>query len=117
MNRSLRSELQATLLSALGDEGFRALTKQFGGTRIYVPIHPREDDPLVRLCGWEAAAKAARRLGGEKIDIPNHAARRRRRQILEMRSQGCSCRAIAKGLGCTTRWVQRVIASRGSGEL
>jgi hypothetical protein len=103
-------KLRAMLLSALGEDGFVALTKQLGGRRIYVPVRPRGDDALVRVIGLERAAKLSRVLGGEKLAVPMLAGQHRRTEILKWKSRGLSCHAIAVNLGCTVRWVQRVIA-------
>ncbi|HEX4210011.1 MAG TPA: helix-turn-helix domain-containing protein, partial [Candidatus Binataceae bacterium] len=80
----------------------------FGGTRLYVPHQPQDDDLLTGALGPEAALKLARIYGGDRIEVPNPTPRRAR--ILELRETGCSVDAIARKLGCTRRRVFQVLA-------
>jgi hypothetical protein len=96
------------LVNLIGHDAAARLIEIFGGTRLYVPHSPHEDDLLSGSLGPEAALKLASIYGGDRIEVPNPTPRRAR--ILELRETGCSVDAIARKLGCTRRRVFQVLA-------
>ena len=96
------------LVSLIGKDAAAKLIDIFGGTRLYVPHSPHDDDLLTGSLGAEAALKLASIYGGDRIEVPNPTPRRAR--ILELRETGCSVDAIARTLGCTRRRVFQVLA-------
>jgi Homeodomain-like domain len=96
------------LVDLIGRDAVAKLIDIFGGTRLYIPHSPQDDDLLTGSLGPEAALKLARIYGGDRIEVPNPTPRRAR--ILELRETGCSIDAIARNLGCTRRRVFQVLA-------
>ena len=107
-NTCPRSSLLDELASVIGMDAVARLVDIFGGTRVYIPHSPEEDDLLTAAIGQEAAQKLARVYGGDRIEMPNPTPRRTR--IIELRETGCSVDAIARKLGCTRRRVFQVLA-------
>ncbi|MGA2408765.1 MAG: helix-turn-helix domain-containing protein [Candidatus Binataceae bacterium] len=96
------------LINLIGTDAAAKLIEIFGGTRLYIPHSPHDDDLLSASIGIDAAAKLARFYGGDRLDVPNPTPRRAR--IIELRKTGCSVDAIARQLGCTRRRVFQVLA-------
>ena len=103
-----RSSMLDELAGSIGMDATSRLVDIFGGTRLYIPHSPDEDDLLTAAIGQEAACKLARIYGGDRIEVPNPTPRRTR--IIELRETGCSVDAIARKLGCTRRRVFQVLA-------
>jgi hypothetical protein len=103
-----RSSMLQDLVDLIGKDAAARLIDIFGGTRLYIPHSPQDDDLLTGSLGHEAAFKLARIYGGDRIEVPNPTPRRAR--ILELRETGCSIDAIARNLGCTRRRVFQVLA-------
>jgi hypothetical protein len=103
-----RSSILNQLINEIGMDAAAQLVEIFGGTRLYIPHSPDEDDLLTASLGREAALKLARVYGGDRLEVPNPAPRRAR--IIELRETGCSVDAIARKLGCTRRRVFQVLA-------
>jgi Homeodomain-like domain len=103
-----RSSVLDELTNEIGADAAARLIDIFGGTRLYVPQSPDEDDLLTASLGHEAALKLARVYGGDRTEVPNPTPRRAR--IIELRETGCSVDAIARKLGCTRRRVFQVLA-------
>lgn len=101
------------LIHIIGEEAARRLVADFGGTRLYVPHFPGEDDTLARSIGIAAAVKLARIFGGDRVEVPNPPPRRVR--ILTMRAAGHSVDQIARELRCTRRRVFQVLAEARHG--
>jgi hypothetical protein len=108
VERPRRSSVLDELTNEIGADAAARLIDIFGGTRLYVPQSPDEDDLLTASLGHEAALKLARVYGGDRIEVPNPTPRRAR--IIELRETGCSVDAIARKLGCTRRRVFQVLA-------
>jgi hypothetical protein len=106
--RYQRSSMLDDLANEIGMDATARLVDIFGGTRLYIPHSPDEDDLLTASLGPEAARKLARVYGGDRIEVPNPTPRRKR--IIELRETGCSVDAIARKLGCTRRRVFQVLA-------
>jgi hypothetical protein len=103
-----RPSMLDELVGLIGKDAAAKLIDIFGGTRLYIPHSPQDDDLLSGSLGPEAALKLARIYGGDRIEVPNPTPRRAR--ILELRETGCSIDAIARNLGCTRRRVFQVLA-------
>lgn len=103
-----RPSMLQELVDLIGQDAAAKLIDIFGGTRLYIPHSPQDDDLLTGSLGPEAALKLARIYGGDRIEVPNPTPRRAR--ILELRETGCSIDAIARNLGCTRRRVFQVLA-------
>ena len=103
-----RSSILEELVNLIGLDAAAQLVEIFGGTRLYIPQTPEEDDLLTSAVGREAALRLAGIYGGDRIEVPNPAPRRMR--IVELRESGCSIDAIARKLGCTRRRVFQVLA-------
>ena len=103
-----RSSVFDELVNEIGIDAAARLIDIFGGTRLYIPHSPDEDDLLTASLGKEAALKLARIYGGDRLEVPNPTPRRAR--IIELRETGCSVDAIARKLGCTRRRVFQVLA-------
>ncbi|HUN57758.1 MAG TPA: hypothetical protein VMU41_06555 [Candidatus Binataceae bacterium] len=108
VTRLERPSLLQELVDLIGQDAAAKLVDIFGGTRLYIPHSPQDDDLLTESLGAEAALKLARIYGGDRIEVPNPTPRRAR--ILELRETGCSIDAIARNLGCTRRRVFQVLA-------
>jgi|SRR5271154_540041 len=106
--RRERLSMLQELINLIGPDAAAKLIDLFGGTRLYIPQSPQEDDLLCASIGIEAAAKLARTYGGDRLEMPNPTPRRAR--ILALRQTGCSVDAIARQLGCTRRRVFQVLA-------
>jgi hypothetical protein len=104
-----RSSILNELINEIGVDAAGQLVEIFGGTRLYIPHSPNEDDLLTASLGREAAFKLARVYGGDRLEVPNPTPRRAR--IIELRETGCSVDAIARKLGCTRRRVFQVLAA------
>lgn len=103
-----------------GAELARKLRDAFGGIRLYIPRQPPRSHRLAHALGFDTARRLGELFGGETIVLPrgkSAAERARDRQaILKLRDEGQPPAAIARALGCTERWVYRVLAdSRGGG--
>lgn len=58
------------LREAIGDEAALALIEARGGTAVFVPGDPREEQELVRIVGLDAARELASRWGKEYLSVP-----------------------------------------------
>lgn len=102
----------------LGDEMARMLIDGFGGTRLYIPLTPNEDSPVVQVLGGDPARRLGHRFGGEAVDIPLHKSRAERRvdkaAIIRLRNEGNSVATVARLVRCSERHVYHVLSQRGS---
>ena len=100
------------LLGALVRHGHREvavrLIMERGGTKVYIPAHPRPGMTLVDIVGMPAAQVMADERGGQHYDIPP-------RQVLgkldlkaRILLEGGSDKETALKLGTTMRHVRRV---------
>lgn len=98
------------------------LAEHFGGGEIYVPLRVREDHPVARVIGVDAAAQLARELGGHagaRIDVPKAddvTRAGRNRAIVAAVETGVSKQALARQHGLTTRWVRKICNGDGVDE-
>lgn len=95
------------------------LAEHFGGTEIYVPLRIREDHPVARAIGVEAALLLARELGGHtgvRIDMPkaDEVTRARRNQAIVAAEQaGVTKPALARRHGLSTRRIRQICNGDG----
>jgi len=95
------------LRGLLGEQATKTLVLSYGGSKIYVPIAPNPEHRITKLIGAEPTAALCRRFGGEYIDVPIRMIDRKR--ILELAAQDWSASDIAREVGCTRRWVDRIL--------
>jgi hypothetical protein len=104
------------IVDAIGEDGAHALIKQYGGTRLFVPLSIPDGHRLVVLLGMESAQKLCASFGGqEHFDIPLGAARKRARrnaQIYADRADGMSVPGVARKYHMSERGVRLILAAR-----
>jgi len=101
------------MIQIIGEEHTSKMLQRFGGTVLYVPLNPKEQHPITRLIGVQGAAKLASHFGGATLTIPigkKYLQVKQRKMIQQLREQNQTCRQIALRLGCTERWVRKVLA-------
>jgi Mor family transcriptional regulator len=104
------------IIVAIGAQAAAQLAADFGGRRVYIPATPSSLDQISRSIGLEAAVRLARLCGGERVMIPAHPERAlRHAQIVALRRRGASVSQIARSMGCTERYVYKVIAAKKQG--
>lgn len=86
------------------------LIAEFGGGRLYIPQKPSPEDPLAQTIGYTAALRLASVFGGERVWLPNDAGRATRVRIAVLRAQGLSVSRVARRVGCSERYVYKVLA-------
>jgi Mor family transcriptional regulator len=102
------------LVAALGREATQKLVAAYGGTRIYVPVRAAPESAFATLIGHAAAEALSRYYGGERFDVPiaKRGQRVLRGEICRLRRDGMHVTAIARALGCTRRYVFRILADQ-----
>lgn len=100
-------DLHTQLRAVLGEEGFVLLCQAVGGTRVYVPRKPRDDNEIVTAIGRELADKLSREMASATIRVP---LARRERAIYFRQVQGLSNAKIARKLGITEGGVNKLFA-------
>ena len=94
------------------------LVRNYGGVRLYVPVHMTPDHVLARLIGFEQAVKLSAEFGGmDHFDIPRAAGALRlvrNRQIAEKFIKGKSLRLLALEYEMTERAIQKILADCGA---
>jgi len=99
----------ANLKRILGDDGMRALTRAFGGRRLYVPRAPGASHPITVALGADAAAHLAGAFRGEDIDVPMLP--ETKAEIRRLDGLGWTRSRIARELGITERWVYMTLSN------
>ncbi len=110
---SMRDLLRFVPLSAV-----LAITDAYGGTRLYIPLHPQPDSGLGHLIGMGDARALASNVGGCDLEIPRlDKVRQRARHaaVLDGLARGASQRDVARAFNMTTRNVRRIQAVYGNG--
>lgn len=108
---SMRDLLRFVPLSAV-----LAIIDAYGGTRLYIPIHPQPDSGLGALIGMGDARTLASNVGGCDLEIPRlEKVRQRARHaaVLGSLARGASQRDTARAFNMTTRNVRRIQAVYG----
>lgn len=101
----------AQIREAIGDEAALKLIEARGGTTVFVPCDPREDQLLVDIVGLDAARELASRWGKEYLAVPI-AMKWRIDRLLE---EGLSAPKIALALGVHEDRVRRRRRKAGAG--
>lgn len=86
------------------------LLQEWGGTKRYIPAHPRPGSPLVEIVGMEAAQVLADLCGSTDYDIPSRAwlgGLGATQKAAILRAEG-GTREVAEALGCSERYVRMV---------
>lgn len=96
------------LTAEIGEEAALRLSAQFGGRQLYIAHSMRADSEVVQLIGEAAAARVAKRFGGIFLSLPIGPGRKMR--IRAMRADEYTVAEIAAAVGCTDRYVYRVLA-------
>lgn len=105
------SSVYAQVARVIGSPAADKLIARFGGRRLYIPMVPEPGNLLPRSIGMRAATAMARAFGRERILIPATCDQARRRaRIFAMRANQISVSRIARELGCTERYVYKVLA-------
>lgn len=95
------------LRAVLGEAGFVLFCQALGGTRVYVPYAPRDDNEIVTAIGRELADKLSRALAPATIRVP---LARRERALYFRGILGLSNAQIARKLGMTEGGVNKLFA-------
>jgi len=106
------------LVTVLGRDAAEKLVAAYGGIRIYVPVRAAPEGAFATLIGYPAAEALSRYYGGERFDVPiaKRAPRVLRGEICRLRRDGMHVTAIARALGCTRRYVFRILAGTSEAE-
>lgn len=87
------------------------IAEEYGGTRLYIPLHPQPDEGLGGLIGMEAAKALASYMGGVAMEIPNLTKVQQRAKHAAVRdslARGYSQRDTARAFGLTVRQVRNI---------
>jgi hypothetical protein len=104
------------LLAQMVDaETLQQLAAKFGGTRLYIPHTLGSQSDLREVIGLDAAQQIVATFAGERIYIPidwQLVLRKRnwREQVIVLRAKKLSVSRIARTLGCSERYVYKVMA-------
>jgi hypothetical protein len=100
------------LVLVLGLDATEKLVAAYGGIRIYVPVRATPEGAFAILIGHAAAEALSRHYGGERFDMPlaKRGKRVLRGEICRLWRNGMHVTAIARALGCTRRYVFRILA-------
>lgn len=99
----------------IGEEAAAELSKQYGGTRLYIPGTLKPEHPLLQLLGQQVAQRLADEFGGMTVEIPRSAMRQnseRNAHILADRGMGMSQRKLALRYQLTVRTIRTIINSK-----
>lgn len=92
----------------LGTDAATALSRDFGGRRLYVPRSVGSAHPIAVSVGRKAAGRLCEFMAGQNLEPPIGAGKRAR--ILELTAGGMQRARVARVVGCTERYVYQVIA-------
>ena len=99
------------IAQSIGGDAADKLIADFGGRRLYIPLAPGPGDLITRSIGLIPALAMARVFGSDRLLIPVTSTHlRRRARIVAMRADHVSISRIALKLGCTERYVYKVLA-------
>jgi len=99
------------LLGYVGLQHIIAIVESYGGTRLYVPIHPQPGEGLGALIGMDAAKAIASIYGGDVLEVPNLTKVQQRAKhaaVLDSVARGASQRDTARAFGITVRQVRNI---------
>lgn len=90
----------------IGDDNFRQLSIELGGSQLYIPSAPSEGCPLAVCIGIDAAKKMAEVWGGMEFEVPVRI--RQKERIKQMLAAGIPVVRISAHIGIAIRTVRRV---------
>jgi hypothetical protein len=103
------------VVKAAGVDAALALIEKFGGSRVYIPVKPKDNHPIVRIGGRAAADAIADAYGSSVLIFPKRGFEDRRLRVLSALRNGASVNEAVKASGLSFRQVQRIKAElRGS---
>ncbi len=106
-----RTTVYDQIAQSIGGAAADKLIADFGGRRLYIPLAPGPGDLITRSIGLIPALAMARVFGSDRLLIPVTSTHlRRRARIVAMRADHVSISRIALKLGCTERYVYKVLA-------
>jgi hypothetical protein len=106
-----RTTVYDQIAHSIGGDAADKLIADFGGRRLYIPLAPGPGDLITRSIGLISALAMARVFGSDRLLIPVTSTHlRRRARIVAMRADHVSISRIALKLGCTERYVYKVLA-------
>ncbi|HKV55130.1 MAG TPA: helix-turn-helix domain-containing protein [Candidatus Binataceae bacterium] len=109
----MRKSLFDTLVELLGREPAEKLVAEFGGARIWVPVHSAPEAQLAQLLGTEKAAALCDFFGGDYMQVPNTIARQNvYGRIVELHREGRKINEIALAVGRSRRTVFRLLGRK-----
>lgn len=103
----------AEIEETLGERISQKLLHHFRGVSVWFPLKLSDAHQLVTSLGREDAEAACEVLRGNTITIPTRRPRKNlRSDVIRIFSEGGNSRAIARQLGITQRYVERILAER-----
>ena len=108
-----RKSLLHTLVKVIGCESAEKMIAEFGGARIWVPVHNTPDTKLTQVLGNSAAAALCAHFGGDYLQVPNtKTGDDVYWRIAELHRQGCKINEIALAVGRSRRTVFRLLRKK-----
>ncbi len=107
---SAEARVLDNIAKVIGAGAALRLCEQFGGSRVYVALNPAPSNPVASAIGHSKAERLSTYFGGERLAIPSEGARTNRTRIARMRRRGLAVSEIARKLGCSERYVYKVLA-------
>jgi hypothetical protein len=107
----MRESTLEDVCDAVGYRATRVIATWFAGRRFYVPLHVRQDHPLVQLLGLEAFRELVEAYGGDWVEVPtanDDQVFRRNREIAEQLALGLTAGEVAERHGLTRRRVEQI---------
>ncbi|WP_111745581.1 Mor transcription activator family protein [Salinisphaera orenii] len=101
------------LIEVIGIQAALRLIEAFGGTDVYVPRRPTPELESLLGLGPAQALVDHYYAGSDKLKLPRCAAAMRsllHRRIVAAYHDGASAAELARGHGCTERWVYILVA-------
>ncbi|WHZ11747.1 MAG: hypothetical protein OJF60_002186 [Burkholderiaceae bacterium] len=99
--------------AVIGFTATQTLIDHYGGDRLYVPLHAREDHPLAQLIGLPAMRRLIENWGAESLFVPAGCSFERDRRNAAIRAEllaGSSPESVAERHGLTPRRVRQLRA-------
>ncbi len=107
---SAQASVLDNIAKVIGAGAALRLCAHFGGSRVYVAVNPGPGNAVAGAIGHSKAARLSKYFGGERLSIPSEGAQSNRTRIARMRRRGSSVSEIARRLGCSERYVYKVLA-------
>ena len=98
------------IAQAIGWDATWVLALEFGGQEIYVPSKITPAHKVARVIGFDNAAVLAAEIGNNRVTFPVAARREARIRLLANAKPRPTNNDIAKQVGCSHRFVQKIVA-------